>query len=589
MTSDFLTSPSPFLAVRFSWRKNRKATPTVVAATLLFLLASTSVAQSGRAEDLSLQKKDSTTPKRRDPQVLSIAPDKLPLGAKYDVFVKRADGGTFASVSAVKPPEGSVLTVSEDPPPSLIDEGHTLVVRLEVSPAAPIGVATLMVTYEDADKKEHTSSVDVTITGKQPLAPQPTPDGIREVDVMWMVIPRKVASDNFGRRVSKQYYCVEVVIGNNSAYDLQIASVGFELKSTMISNKVPVNSYKATRATIIKDTIWNPRNIILNTVKALGPVLTGFGPFFHNVGHSANFSKAIDVFSNPFEKGIEAVYPDHTIRQLSNLDDQMLRDGLTIHNNLQVRTVVFIPKALVFSAAKPSEDPQTVMQALGRLVIIGDRIAHINREVVIATSEGGPQSPGPAVQKSTVQSAQQGAPPVEVLLTGRFLERVSVTGPEGIKISKTAVDPDGRSVRFVAEVLDSATIGPISLVVSSPDGSFVLPFQVEQGDLKVEDKTAQISQLDSTAAELKSVAEFDNKTQKAVKLIVAGAHFDGVAVTVKEPDVKVESSTVSNDGKKLTVILTMKKEKEGTVTLTINNKSPKAHSMQLPIALPKAK
>jgi hypothetical protein len=46
---------------------------------------------------------------------------------------------------------------------------------------------------------------NLVVIGKQPLKPQPTPNGIDEVDVMWKVVPSKNVRDNFGRKVSRQY------------------------------------------------------------------------------------------------------------------------------------------------------------------------------------------------------------------------------------------------------------------------------------------------------------------------------------------------------------------------------------------------
>src|SRR5205814_7761982 len=57
--------------------------------------------------------------------------------------------------------------------------------------------------------------------------PAPIPTNSPQVDVMWVVLPNKVVKDNFGSRMSDQYYGIGIVIGNNSGYSLQLASVGF--------------------------------------------------------------------------------------------------------------------------------------------------------------------------------------------------------------------------------------------------------------------------------------------------------------------------------------------------------------------------
>ena len=52
-----------------------------------------------------------------------------------------------------------------------------------------------------------------------------------QVDVMWAVLPRKVVKDAFGSWIWEKYHSIEVVIGNNSGYDLQLASIGFQLRN----------------------------------------------------------------------------------------------------------------------------------------------------------------------------------------------------------------------------------------------------------------------------------------------------------------------------------------------------------------------
>ncbi len=49
------------------------------------------------------------------------------------------------------------------------------------------------------------------------------------VDIAWKVLPRRVAADSFGARISKLYYTVVAVVGNSSEHDLQVSSVMFQL------------------------------------------------------------------------------------------------------------------------------------------------------------------------------------------------------------------------------------------------------------------------------------------------------------------------------------------------------------------------
>ncbi len=150
----------------------------------------------------------------------------------------------------------------------------------------------------------------------------------------------------------------------------------------------------------------SPRNFTLNTIKALGPLLTGFTPVFHNINHTNNFAEGINILSNPIEKGLELLWPDTTLGQLANLEDQSLRDNAitrtVVKNNTQVRFVVFVPKDLINDPAKRCENnrqekvkcdkawrdkPLEVMKHLGRMILVGDQVNHINRVRVVSEAE----------------------------------------------------------------------------------------------------------------------------------------------------------------------------------------------------------
>ena len=194
----------------------------------------------------------------------------------------------------------------------------------------------------------------------------PIPPGLKpQVDIAWGVLPRRISADNFGARITKLYYPIEVVIGNNSGYDLQIASVQFQLACPEESKcepksdfpNVPSDSYYTVRTSLQHEQLIGFRNTTVNIVKAVGPILTGSAVFFNGstamaLNHRKLFGNLTNVFSNPFEKGLELVFPDETVQQLVNLDNHALRDGLIISNNTQIRTIVFINKDILVQTAK---------------------------------------------------------------------------------------------------------------------------------------------------------------------------------------------------------------------------------------------
>jgi hypothetical protein len=318
---------------------------------------------------------------------------------------------------------------------------------------------------------EVTGVVNVRLTDA-PLARGPIPPGIEpQVDVMWAVMPQKIVHDNFGSKIKKQYYGIEVVIGNDSGYDLELASVGFELNRKELNlaqeaaGKIPASGYRVARASLQRRQQLNLRNITLNTLKALGPVLTGFTPFFHNINHTNNFVEGVNVLTNPIEKGFEFVWPDLTVGQLANLEDQSLRDNsitrTVVKNNTQVRFVVFVPKDLINDSTIKEErnwrdKPLEVMRRLGQMVLVGDQVEHINRVRVVSSTETGAAF---SIAGKVTDPCQEGVKDVTVTLT------------QGGRFSLTTKTEDDGTYHF-----DNVPQGaPYTVTVSKPDTTFRTP------------------------------------------------------------------------------------------------------------------
>ena len=138
-----------------------------------------------------------------------------------------------------------------------------------------------------------------------------------QVDIAWKVLPRRVVADNFGSRVAKLYYAVVAVVGNNTGYDLQVSSILFQLpESTGIDTPVPVDPYRIVRGGLEREHMVGLRNSSINVIRGVGPMLVGGNAF---VGGSL-YSQVVDIFSNPFAKGFEMMFPDKTVPQLAALD-----------------------------------------------------------------------------------------------------------------------------------------------------------------------------------------------------------------------------------------------------------------------------
>ena len=180
----------------------------------------------------------------------------------------------------------------------------------------------------------------------------PIPPGLKPaVDVQWDILDDLIAKDNFGRRVSNNFYAIQVTIGNDSGYALQIAGIGFQPKVLadlgVLQTTLPNSSYVIARGVLENEQVVSTRNVIDRSLAGASLILAGLTPFFHAPGPKANYAAAVAVFANPLIQAYDKILPDKTITELKRLDDYSLRDGLVIPNNTHLRTIIFFQKALV--------------------------------------------------------------------------------------------------------------------------------------------------------------------------------------------------------------------------------------------------
>lgn len=281
----------------------------------------------------------------------------------------------------------------------------------------------------------------------------PLPPGLPpQVDVLWEVMSQKSCSDVFGSRVAERNYCVQLKIGNDSGYAIQIAGVGFATKIANQTDPVTIanSSYASTRAVLLTENVTNGRNIVYNILQATGVLMSAFTPYFGTGKHPngtvnnarTNWTTAASIVSGPLLSAFNIVAPNPVITQLNNLDDQSFRDNRVIPNNTQLATVVFVekpsltyqlaaigtryselypkmtkqlnsedPAALLHSGLKPTIEnstnsrrmispsrggfsPLLVKLALGSVVIVGDQIQYLQR-VQIQNTAAPPSPTGP--------------------------------------------------------------------------------------------------------------------------------------------------------------------------------------------------
>ena len=197
----------------------------------------------------------------------------------------------------------------------------------------------------------------------------PIPPGLPpQVDVLWEVMSQKNCSDVFGSRVAERDYCIQLKVGNNSGYGLQVAGIGFStqldaLKDTRNADgtiAIANSSYASTRAVLLTENVTAGRNIVYNVLQAAGVLMAGFTPFFgmgkypNGTVNNArtNWTTAASIVSGPLLAAYNIIAPNPVITKLNNLDDQSFKDSKIIANNSQIQTVVFVEKqALTYQIA----------------------------------------------------------------------------------------------------------------------------------------------------------------------------------------------------------------------------------------------
>jgi hypothetical protein len=229
---------------------------------------------------------------------------------------------------------------------------------LTIDPNTP--AATYTITLVDKDKRPLGSAgIAVLGTSASPIPPGLPP----QVDVMWEVMSQSNCSDVFGRRIAQSEYCIQLVIGNNSGYPIQIAGIGFSSSVDRLFPKIPDvatsnSSYVSTRAVLLEQNVTSVRNIIYNSLQAGGVLMSAFTPYFGKGLHPAtkahpngtvnnartNWTTAASIVSGPLLSAFNIVAPNAVINQLNNLDDQSFRDNRIIANNSQIQTIVFVEK-----------------------------------------------------------------------------------------------------------------------------------------------------------------------------------------------------------------------------------------------------
>ncbi|HUI41980.1 MAG TPA: choice-of-anchor D domain-containing protein [Terriglobia bacterium] len=421
-----------------------------------------------------------------------------------------------------------------------VTERHkcSLVAHVVVAGDAPPGTALLRL-LDSSGKPAGMAAFDVKSAQEGPLPP-----GLDHpaVDVMWKVLPKGSVEDNFGHRVATLFYCVEVLIGNNSGFELQIAGIGFRLRSSN-GPPIPSDGFQSVKGSMLWGQLLTPRKFFTGSFTALDTVITGGIPFIRNKQHLAVWASFGAFAGGPLDNALSVLWPDQTVGELDRLSEQSLRDSLIVPNNTQVRTLTFISKQSLEANFKrlskeEKDDPVLAKQKLGGLVMVGDEIQHVNR--IHLTTAGTPSAT--SVKPDTVTADGK---PVPLTIAGVHLDNATVSGPPGFAISDTKASADGTSVALSLAVAASVPPDSYRLTVATSGGSTPVTLKVVAAPAPL--VTFSPTSLTFTAVVVKSTSQ----SQKVTLQNTGNADLTGISVTIAG-DNKADFSQTPSCGATLT-------------------------------------
>lgn len=295
------------------------------------------------------------------PRVIQPANGKLPASVNLGVFEQNCDDKTGVDLSqGGSAPYSIVITGGGLTPASPSASKCAVTSAITIDSSATSGAHRVMLVNKDK-KLVASSELAVLDSSAGPIPPGLPP----QVDVMWEVMSQNNCSDVFGRRIAQSEYCIQLVVGNNSGYPIQIAGIGFSSSLDPLFRGMPDiatsnSSYMSTRAILLEQNVTSVRNIIYNSLQAAGVLMAGFTPYFGTGKHPngqvnnarLNWTTAASIVSGPLLSAFNIVAPNAVINQLKDLDDQSFRDNKIIANNSQTSITVFVEKMALTDALR---------------------------------------------------------------------------------------------------------------------------------------------------------------------------------------------------------------------------------------------
>ncbi|HEY0079340.1 MAG TPA: IPT/TIG domain-containing protein [Pyrinomonadaceae bacterium] len=514
-----------------------------------------------------------------------VKPKQLQLGKTRKIYISTEPASDLSSIDGVQEaPEAGLIIVNR----TLSTDKTQLILEVEVDEDAELGPTHLTLTK--AGQPFGTVLLELIPYKPRPIQQQATPAGItqgKEVDYLLTPLPYKVTKDNFGSRAADNFYAVEIALGNNSGFDMQIVNVGFDLSSGI---QIAASDHRLVRGTVEKEQLYGKRALAMNLLGGSGMMLSGFLPFFKAIGPRANFSTFSSIVNGQFKDAFGLAAPDLTIRQLNRLENQTMHDEIILPNNQQMRTIVFVPRGALNLSKEQRDNLPLIRQMLGNLILVGRPIEiHQNRQIVVrAGASGGFNNPNPSPGggfRGTgggggSNNAQPSAPPASPSITdfspksGLTSEQKQVTitgsnfkGGTTVTFGGTPAVIQELTADKLVVIAPTHLAGDADIVVQNPDGQ-----KVAASSKYTYFTELLLSGIDRTTGVLsggEKVRIFGNGFAPGAKVVWGGTELPASAVKISPEGTSIEVTTPARDT-------------ATNVTIVVTNPSPNGQSKELP-------
>jgi hypothetical protein len=201
---------------------------------------------------------------------------------------------------------------------------------------------------------------------------------------LWNVENKDTVGDNFGHYIANRYYVIELLINNQLDKKVIITGAGFKTKQGEDFITIAATDPQTIKGVLVKKDMVGRNARIKSLIKMTGLMLTGASGFFKAAGSAATYNRSINIYNDPFQKGLELVDPNTITNYLETLNSEVFKTGLVLAPGSMGYLRVFVDqnnidhpsKLKIDGKEKNQYDPIAVQKILNELVLQGQKITN---------------------------------------------------------------------------------------------------------------------------------------------------------------------------------------------------------------------